>query len=149
MKTYTGYIKHLEDNQIFVFGSNPQGFHGAGTALLALQKFGAKYGQGYGFQGQSYAIATKDLRKDTHPSISKEQIIHQIRVLYGIAYIMPEYEFVIAYTGNGKNLNGYTPEEMAEMFAYIQPPENIVFEDEFRKLVEKYINESKTYKSLS
>lgn len=138
MKTYTGNIKYLKENQIFVFGSNPQGRHGAGTALLALQKFGAKYGVGKGFQGKSYAIATKDLRKDTHPSVSKEDIIYQIKVLYGVATIMPETEFLIAYRGSGTNLNGYTSKEMAEMFACMPAPENIVFEDEFHELVRGY-----------
>lgn len=38
MKTYTGYIEELNPNQIFVFGSNTQGRHGAGTAKLCLNK---------------------------------------------------------------------------------------------------------------
>ena len=137
MKTYSGNITHLKENQIFVFGSNPKGIHGAGTALIALKKFGAKYGQGYGLQGKSYAIATKDLSKNIHPSISKEEIIRQIRTLYSTAAITPEFEYFIAYRGNGKNLNGYTAQEMAEMFACAEAPENIIFEDVFAKLVEQ------------
>lgn len=39
--TYEGKIEFLEPNQIFVFGSNTQGRHGAGAALIAKQKFGA------------------------------------------------------------------------------------------------------------
>jgi hypothetical protein len=37
-------ITSLQDNQIFVFGSNTQGKHGAGAAFTARNKFGAKYG---------------------------------------------------------------------------------------------------------
>lgn len=136
MKTYTGNIRSLKANQIFVFGSNPQGRHGAGTALLALQKYGAVYGKGYGPQGQSYAIATKDLTKVIHPSISKKEIITQIGQLYVMATIQPDLEYLVAYRGSGTNLNGYTPKEMAEMFASFEIPENIVFEDEFAKMVE-------------
>jgi hypothetical protein len=43
-KTYSGMITELEPNQIFVFGSNTQGRHGKGAALMARYKFGAVYG---------------------------------------------------------------------------------------------------------
>ena len=46
--------------EIFVFGSNLAGRHGAGAALAALKDHGAIYGCGEGIQGQSYAIPTKD-----------------------------------------------------------------------------------------
>jgi hypothetical protein len=46
--------------EIFVFGSNLAGRHGKGSALEALKKHGAIYGQGVGPQGASYAIPTKD-----------------------------------------------------------------------------------------
>lgn len=61
MKYYTGDIKP-EPNTIFVFGSNPEGRHGAGAAKVAVEKFGAIYGIGEGWQGNAYAIPTKDLR---------------------------------------------------------------------------------------
>lgn len=60
---YKGIITELPENGIFVFGSNTQGRHGKGAALLAKNKFGAIYGQAKGLQGQSYAIITKDLTK--------------------------------------------------------------------------------------
>ena len=51
-------INHLEPNEVFVFGSNPQGEHNGGAAAYALRHFGAVWGQGEGLQGQSYAIPT-------------------------------------------------------------------------------------------
>lgn len=48
MLYYTGFIKTLRPNEIFVFGSNPEGRHGAGAAKHAAKYFGAKYGQGRG-----------------------------------------------------------------------------------------------------
>ena len=83
-KTYTGLVNSLQDNQIFVFGSNTQGRHSAGAAKTARDKFGAIYGQAEGLQGQSYAIITKDLTKDDrkNPSRTKVQIIEQIHKLY-------------------------------------------------------------------
>ena len=58
---YEGNIKP-EPNTIFVFGSNPEGRHGAGAAKVAREQFGAIYGQGEGLQGNAYALPTKDLR---------------------------------------------------------------------------------------
>lgn len=135
--TYSGSITHLKENQIFVFGSNTEGRHGKGAALLALQKFGAVYGNPQGFQGKSYAIITKDLTKKRHPSIKKEDIIYQIYTLYRYAYDMPDREFLISYSGTKRNLNGYSNQEMADMFSDVKfnIPDNIVFEEEFSKLL--------------
>ena len=44
-KTYTGMIDKLNENQIFVFGSNTEGRHGKGSALKAKNNFGAIYGK--------------------------------------------------------------------------------------------------------
>ena len=52
-------IKRLEDNQVFVFGSNLSGRHGKGAAKTALG-WGAKWGQAKGLQGKTYGIPTKD-----------------------------------------------------------------------------------------
>lgn len=135
MKTYKGEATKLKPNQIFVFGSNTQGRHGKGAALCARLNFGAKYGQAYGLQGQSYAIVTKDLTKYKHPSISSEHIIEQIKKLYLFAIENPKLEFIIAYSGTKTNLNGYSNQEMVDMFSEIEIPKNIVFEYEFSKLI--------------
>lgn len=144
MKFYNGYIKELNENQIFVFGSNPEGRHGAGTAKIALNNFGALYGNGRGPQGQSYALPTKNLSKGYFEqssgirydryglkSISKEQIIENIKELYDYAASRPDKDFLIAYTYEDMNLNGYTGDEMFEMFSSIEIPNNIVFNDSF------------------
>jgi hypothetical protein len=137
-KTYKGNINHLESNQIFVFGSNTEGRHGKGAALVAKLKFGAIYGQSEGLQGQSYGIITKDLTKPRYkPSRTKGQIIEQINKLYEFARNNPDKEFFIAYKGGGVNLNIYTSPEMAEMFAIEDIPDNIIFEEEFEKLIDK------------
>jgi hypothetical protein len=51
----------LLQNEIFVFGSNTEGRHGAGAAKTAMV-WGAEYGKNSGRQGQTYAIITKDLK---------------------------------------------------------------------------------------
>lgn len=140
MKTYSSIITKLEPNQIFVFGSNTQGRHGKGAALWARQHAGAIYGQARGLQGQSYAIVTKDLTKQIHPSISPLDITDQIRKLYHDATCNNNYEFLIAYKGDGVNLNSYTPRQLADMFYlageyFGKIPDNIIFEEQFWLLV--------------
>ena len=61
------HITQLNNNEIFVFGSNVLGEHNGGAALYALRHFGAVNGQAEGIQGRSYAIPThgnsfKDLK---------------------------------------------------------------------------------------
>lgn len=135
MKTYNGKITELKENQIFVFGSNTEGRHGKGAALLAFEKFGAIYGKSEGRMRQCYAIITKDLTKKNHPSIEKYFIEQQIKDLYDYAKLKSNYEFVIVYSGKGNNLNGYSNKEMAEMFSKYDIPKNMIFEEEFSKLL--------------
>jgi hypothetical protein len=135
-ETYSGKLNGPEtDKDIFVFGSNPEGRHGKGAALTALRKYGAKMGKGSGWHGQSYGIITKDLRKKKHPSISEDSITRQISKLYDVARKNSDYKFYIAYHGSKRNLNGYSPVEMATMFRQLPIPSNIIFEEGFDKLV--------------
>ena len=134
-KTYSGQITKLESNQIFVFGSNTQGRHGKGAALFAKQKCGAIYGQAKRQQGQSYAICTKDLTKSIHPSVPYYDIKEQIFNLYQFAINNPTLEFLVAYNGTSTNLNGYTNQEMADMFNQQPIPSNIIFEESFNLLI--------------
>lgn len=130
--SYEGYIIPSQDT-IFVFGSNPEGRHGAGAARIAREKFGAIYGQGEGLQGNAYALPTKDLRVKENRglrSISAKQIIENIKKMYDVAKQNPSKKFKIAYT-NGLNeatLNGYTGAEMIKMFKDAGPiPSNVIF----------------------
>ena len=138
-KTYSGFIHYLNKDQIFVFGSNTQGRHGRGAALTARLKFGAIYGKPEGIQGKSFAIITKDLTKKTHPSRTVSQIISQINKLYEYATLHPDKEFIIPYKCSDYNLNAYSSEEMAKMFASRDIPANIVFDKFFYELVKSYI----------
>ena len=158
-KTYKGYITELKENQVFVFGSNLQGFSGAGSAGNASfgvsgnswrrfnyankpngwkGKWNVKgIGEGIqeGTEGKSYALPTV-VRASDRKSLSKEQIKENIQRLYKFAEENKSLEFLVAYRNDGsKLLNGYTIEEMAEMFSSFPIPENIVFEDEFAKLL--------------
>jgi hypothetical protein len=137
-KTYTGHLNKLESNQIFVFGSNPEGRHGKGAALIAKKTFGAQQGQGKGIMGQSYGIITKDLRIKKNPSIPTKKIKSDIRELYLFAIDNPQMEFFIAYGVNIKLLSGFSIQQMANMFYNANKgeiPVNIIFEQSFDQLV--------------
>lgn len=49
-------ITSLQTNEIFVFGTDPEGNHTSSAAKLAVKRFGAQVGEGEGLFGQSYAI---------------------------------------------------------------------------------------------
>ena len=139
-ETYSGKITSLKPNQIFVFGSNEGGSqgqaptHGAGAAKLAKDKFGAIQGQSRGLQGQSYAIVTKKFY-DVERSSTPEEITTEIKTLYDYARNNPDKEFLVSDYSE-TNLNGYSGQEMAAMFANAGPiPSNIVFNENFEKLV--------------
>lgn len=137
MLYYQGNIKPV-DNVIFVFGSNPEGRHGAGAAKIARLQFGAIYGQGEGLQGRSYALPTKDLRvreNNGYKSIPTEKIKENIRSLYECARQHPDKYFCIAYRNTfERSLNGYTGLEMIRMFLDAgEIPSNIVISEEWYK----------------
>ncbi len=142
-ETYNGTIKNLEYNHIFVFGSNTEGRHGAGAALWAHQYAGAKYGQPYGLQGNSWAIITKNLKKTAHPSVSEFDILNQLKTLAFVASHTKDHKYFVAYSGTKPNLNGYTPKEMAKIFSAIDWSENVIFEYTFQKLIDSVQDEQR------
>jgi len=137
MRFYSGNITP-DGNTVFVFGSNPEGRHGAGAAKVARVHFGAVYGQGEGLQGHSYAIPTKDLRiteNNGFKSIPAETIISSIRKLYDCARQNPDKQFKVAYRNTyTRSLNGYTGIEMIRMFLDAgEIPENVWFSEEWKQ----------------
>ena len=114
-------ITHLEDNEIFVFGSNLAGAHGGGAARIAYEKFGAVWGQGVGLQGYSYGIPTM------HGGTDK--IKPYVDQFIEFASQHPEYTFLVTKIGCG--IAGFTIEEIAPLFAEAITLENVVLPIEF------------------
>lgn len=100
-------ITHLDQDEIFVFGSNLAGNHGGGAARTALEKFGAVRGQGVGLQGQSYAIPTMQGGIDTIKPYVDEFI--------DLAREWDQTTFYVTRIGCG--IAGFTDEEIAPLFA--------------------------------
>lgn len=113
-------INKLNENQIFVFGSNRAGRHGKGAALTARLNFGAEYGVGLGPTGQCYAIPTKDANLATLPLWLIRDYIKQF---IGYARMHPELEFLMTPVGTG--LAGYTIEQL-ESILPDDMPSNII-----------------------
>ena len=109
-------ITQLEENEIFVFGSNLEGAHGGGAALLAWRKFGAIWGQGVGLQGQSYGIPTMQGGVETIKPYVDEFI--------AFAKQHPELTFLVTRIGCG--IAGFTNEEISPLFKDAHGIDNIV-----------------------
>lgn len=107
------HIKELKENEIFVFGANRQGRHGLGSALTARNKFGAIYGQSEGLQGQSYAIITKELRKEYQP-VTLDEIKKGVDTFIQFAKDNKHLTFYVVELGC--NLAYFTVEEIAPLF---------------------------------
>ncbi len=127
-KVHTGRITSLEKNQIFVFGSNLQGIHGAGAAKQALQ-WGAVKGQGKGIQGQTYALPTKITPWNSLPWQLVERNVDEF---LGFAADHAEVEFLVTDIGCG--LAGFTYEQIAPMF--LNAPENVILSQKMQEHVD-------------
>jgi hypothetical protein len=78
--------------QIFVFGSNLDGHHGAGAAKFAMENHGAVWGEGIGLVGNSYAIPTM---------MSLDEIKPHIAVFVDFAICHPSWKFNLTRIGCG------------------------------------------------
>lgn len=115
----------LNPNEVFVFGSNLDGFHGGGAARAAYNKFGAIWGQGVGMQGQSYAIPTMQGGVETIAPYVDEFIEY--------AKNHPDKRFLVTEIGCG--IAGFAPEEIAPLFANAVDVENITLPQRFWEIL--------------
>ena len=121
------WIDSLEENEIFVFGSNLQGMHGGGAARVAHEKFGAVWGEGIGLQGQSYAIPTM------HGGV--DAIAPYVNDFIAFAKEHPELKFLVTEIGCG--IAGFRISEMAPLFKEALEMENIYLPERFIEVLEK------------
>ena len=117
--------------KVMVFGSNRQGFHGAGAALFAFRERGAILGQKEGLQGNSYAIPTKELRKNK-PPVTLAEVKEGVDRFLRFARKHPEMTFELTPIGCG--LAGFHPWEIAPLFA--DAPSNVEIPEVFREYLQ-------------
>jgi hypothetical protein len=120
-------ISYLENNEIFVFGSNLQGAHGGGAARTAYRKFGAEWGKGVGMQGKSYGIPTM------HGGV--EKIKPYVDEFIEFASQHKEYTFLVTKIGCG--IAGFKANEIAPLFAKAIGIENILLPEDFVAEIER------------
>lgn len=109
---YDGRLRYdLDEELIFVFGSNEKGIHGAGAARDAVMHYGAHYGNPSGMQGQSYAIPTKDKHIRTLPLTDIALYVEEFR-----AHALETTEHYFFITAVGCGLAGYRAHNIAPMF---------------------------------
>ena len=121
------HITELKPNEIFVFGSNLQGYHGGGAARLAMNQWGAVWGQGTGLQGQTYAIPTMQGGIGTiRPYI--DQFIN-------FAQNDPERTFLVTEIGCG--IAGFRPADIAPLFKNAINIPNIWLPQRFWEILQK------------
>ena len=118
-------IVSLKKNEIFVFGSNLQGYHAGGAAYTARVLFGAKMGQGEGLQGQSYAIPTMQGGVETiKPYVDK---------FIEFAEENPDKDFLVTRIGCG--IAGFTPQEIAPLFRKAMQMHNVWLPADFWRVL--------------
>ena len=115
-RTTPEFVAELLPNEIFVFGSNLQGMHGGGAALIAWRKFGAVMGQGVGLQGQSYAIPTMQDGVETIKPYVDEFI----------EFAKDHQDLTFLVTRIGCGIAGFTDDEISPLFEKAHDVENIV-----------------------
>jgi len=126
------HIRKLEENQIFVFGSNLSGIHSAGAAKTGLI-WGAKWGQSSGLQGQTYAIPTKD--KAVFRTLSIDEIKHYVDQFIEFAKANTNLTFLVTEIGCG--LAYCTPEKIAPLFANCKTLDNVYLPKRFWEVINK------------
>lgn len=100
------------NGEIFVFGSNRAGVHGAGAAKIATNVYGAKFRVGEGLAGSSYALPTKDVNIKT---LNLTEIRYHIERFVDFTKSHPEMRFFITSIGCG--LAGYQPSQVGGFFS--------------------------------
>lgn len=109
-RTTPDNITALKPWEVFLFGSNEAGRHGAGAAKTAMG-WGAEYGESWGMHGNTYAIPTLDgdLQK-----LRLGAIEFHVDQLVQFAKDNPRWTFLCTEVGCG--LAGFAVEEIGPLF---------------------------------
>lgn len=120
-------ISKLGPRDIFVFGSNLSGHHAGGAARVALNRFGAVWGQGEGLQGNSYAIPTMQGGVET------------IKPYVDRFIEFAKYEKALRFyvTKIGCGIAGFAIKDIAPLFRNAYNLPNVILPIEFVDYIEK------------
>ena len=127
------FVESLKDGQVFVFGSNLIGNHSGGASLVAMQRFGAVWGQAEGPQGQCYAIPV-DIRGEAVEKVSAYMKRHIDKFL-AYAKAHPELFFLVIRVGCGNA--GFDDEFVAPFFKEAIKMENVSLPKSFVEILKR------------
>ena len=127
------FVESLKDGQVFVFGSNLIGNHSGGASLVAMQRFGAVWGQAEGPQGKCYAIPV-DIRGEAVENISAYMKRHIDKFL-AYAKAHPELFFLVIRVGCGNA--GFDDEFVAPFFKEAIKMENVSLPKSFVEILKR------------
>jgi len=119
----TYHQRNFSRKKCFVFGSNTEGRHGKGAALLARQEYGAVYGtatglMGPGRSGYSYGIVTKELRRNL-PPIAIDTVRHGVDNFLEFARSDEGNQYSLHVTEIGCGLAGFNPDQIGPLFVLV------------------------------
>ena len=118
------WIDQLADDEVFVFGSNPEGTHTGGAAAHAVKHFGAIVGRGEGIQGKSYAI----------PTTGDFNLFNEaVQRFIEYAALRPHKRFLVTRVGCGNG--GHSVREVARLFIQAIRLENISLPEDFWEIL--------------
>ena len=127
------FVESLKDGQVFVFGSNLIGYHSGGASLVAMQRFGAVWGQAEGPQGQCYAIPV-DIRGEAVENVSAYMKRHIDKFL-AYAKAHPELFFLVIRVGCGNA--GFDEEFVAPFFKEAMKMDNVSLPKSFVEILKR------------
>lgn len=123
-------ITELNDNQIFVCGTNLGGKHYGGAAKQAFDDFGLEWGLGEGLSGKSYAFPTLD---EEFRQRSIKELEDSRDKLYKCCLDNKDKEFLLTPVGMG--IAHYNISDIATLFN--DSPINLKLPDAFIEYLEK------------
>ena len=127
------FVESLKEGQVFVFGSNLLGCHSGGASAIAMQRFGAVWGQAEGPQGRCYAIPV-DIRGEEVGSVSAYLKMHIDKFL---AYAQAHPKLVFLMTRIGCGAAGFNDEFIAPFFKEALSMGNVVLPRSFVTIIKQ------------
>lgn len=118
-------VMDLQDDEVFVFGSNLAGHHSGGAAKQAL-KWGAKWYVASGPMEQTYGIPTVGV----HGLDAVERYVSQF-----IKYVKENDHITFYVTAIGCGSAGFTPEQIAPLFKDCVELSNVYLPESFWKVL--------------
>lgn len=126
MRVSAKHIDKLEDDEVFVFGSNTEGMHAGGAARMAME-WGAIYGKAFGLQGKTFAIPTVDYTRSGKMSV--DEIKKYVDEFLDFTIKNKDKKFLVTEIGCG--IAGFKVSEIAPLFRKALEYSNVYLPERF------------------